>query len=47
MENELSLVRGATFRNLMPIFAPLWGGCPEGASMSKSFVLLKEFDGFS
>ena len=41
---RLSLVRGATFRSLMPIFGPLWGGCPEGGFMSKTFVLLKEFD---
>ena len=42
----LSLVRGATFRSLMPIFGTLWGGGPEGAPMSKTFVLLKEFDAF-
>ena len=24
----LSLVRGATFRSLMPILGPLWGRCP-------------------
>jgi hypothetical protein len=40
---RLSLVRGATFRILMPIFGPLWGGVSESVSMSKSFVLLKEF----
>ena len=43
----LSLVRGATFRSLMPIYGPLWGGVSEGVFMSKTFVLPKEFDVFS
>ena len=44
---RLSLVRGATFRSLMPIFGPLWVGGSESVFMSKTFVLLKEFDVFS
>ena len=44
---RLSLVRGATFRSLMPIFGTLWGGGAEGVSMSKTFVLFKEFDAIS
>ena len=28
VEMRLSPLRGATFRSLMPIFAPLWGGVP-------------------
>ena len=43
----LSLVRGVNFRSLMPIFGTLWGWSPVSVFMSKTFVLLKEFDGFS
>ena len=43
----LSLVRGVNFRSLMPIFGTLWGGSPGSVFMSKTFVLLKEFDVFS
>ena len=43
----LSLVRGVNFRSLKPIFGTLWGGSPGSVFMSKTFVLLKEFDVFS
>ena len=44
---RLSLVRGVNFRSLNADFWHPLGGCPEGVSMSKTFVLLKEFDVFS
>ena len=44
---RLSLVRGVNFRSVMPIFGTLWWGSPGSVFMSKTFVLLKEFNVFS
>ena len=39
----LSLVRGATFRSLMPILGPLWGRCPRAFLWAKPLFYLRKF----